>query len=85
MNEIAAAVAAAVEQQGAATREIAGNVQQAAQGTQQVAGNVAAAHRAVSETGSIATSVLSTAGMLSREAERLQSEVASFLSGIRTP
>jgi methyl-accepting chemotaxis protein len=83
MNEIAAAVAAAIEQQGAATREIAGNVQQAAGGTQQVAGNVAAAHRAVSETGSIATNVLGAAGMLSREAERLQSEVASFLSGIR--
>jgi len=83
MNGIAATVAAAVEEQGAATREIAGNVQQAAEGTRQVSGNVATAHRTVAESGSAAAKVLDTARLLSREAERLQSEVASFLAGVR--
>src|ERR1700716_3138570 len=83
MSEIAATVAAAVEEQGAATREIAANVQQAAEGTRQVSGNVTTAHLAVAETDSIAATVLSAAGMLSHEAERLQSEVASFLAGVR--
>ena len=41
VNEIATAIAAAVEQQGAATREIARNVQQAAAGTSEVAANIA--------------------------------------------
>ncbi len=36
INEIATAIASAVEEQGAATQEISSNVQQAAQGTQEV-------------------------------------------------
>ncbi len=76
-------MAAAVEQQGAATREIAGNVQQAATGSRQVSGHATAAHRAVGETGSLAANVLKAAGLLSDEAERLKSEVGGFLSGVR--
>jgi methyl-accepting chemotaxis protein len=83
MNEITATVAAAVEEQGVATREIAANIQQAAEGTRQVSGNVAAARRVVAEAGTISATVLGAAGALSRDAERLQSEVASFLSGVR--
>jgi methyl-accepting chemotaxis protein len=79
MNEITTTVAAAVEEQGTATSEIAGNVQQAATGTQQVSGYVVAAQRAVSETGSLAATVLDAAGTLSHEAEHLRSEVEDFL------
>ncbi len=45
ISEIAAAIAAAVEEQGAATQEIARNVQQAAQGTAQVATNITDVNR----------------------------------------
>ena len=83
MNEITAAVSAAVEQQGAATREIAGNVQQAASGTRQVSANLAGAQTAVSESSAVAGNVLSAAGTLSRDAERLRSEVDSFLATVR--
>jgi methyl-accepting chemotaxis protein len=83
LSEIASAIAAAVEEQGAATQEIARNVQQAATGTRQVSGNVGAARRAVAETEEIAANVLTAAGSLSHEADRLRTEVASFLSGIR--
>ena len=83
MNEIATTIASAVEEQGAATREISGNVQQAATGTRQVSGNIAAAQRAATETGSAATTVLSAAGSLSRDSERLRTEVERFLAGVR--
>ena len=45
VSEIAASISAAVEQQGAATNEIARNVQQAAQGTTQLATNIAEVDR----------------------------------------
>jgi methyl-accepting chemotaxis protein len=83
MNEITAAVAASVEEQGAATREIAGNVQQAATGARQVSSNVSAAQGAVAQTDTVAAKVLKAAGTLSTDAQRLQSEVARFLSGVR--
>jgi methyl-accepting chemotaxis protein len=83
MNEITSSVAAAVEQQGAATRDIAGSVQQAAGGAQQVSDNVAAAQRAVSETKTVATGVLDAAGSVTREAAQLRGEVERFLEDVR--
>ncbi|WP_428486198.1 methyl-accepting chemotaxis protein [Rhodopila sp.] len=83
MSEITATVAAAVEEQGAATQEIARGVQQAADGTRQVSGSVATAHQAVAETGTVAATVLAAAGMLTGEAARLKTEVGGFLAGVR--
>jgi methyl-accepting chemotaxis protein len=83
MNEITSSVAAAVEQQGAATRDIAGNIQQAAGGAQQVSENVAAAQRAVSETKTVAAGVLDAAGSVTRETAQLRSEVERFLADVR--
>ncbi|MBB4263685.1 MULTISPECIES: methyl-accepting chemotaxis protein [unclassified Bradyrhizobium] len=83
LSEIAAAIAAAVEQQGAATQEIARNVQQAAQGTQQVSSNVGDVQRGASETGSASSQVLSAAQMLSRDSNRLKLEVGKFLNSVR--
>jgi methyl-accepting chemotaxis protein len=84
INEIAAAVAAAVEEQNAATRDIAGNVHQAAAGTQEVTANIAGVTQASSETGSAAGLVLQSAGGLSRDAETLRNEVARFLAEVRS-
>ncbi|OPY97658.1 chemotaxis protein [Bradyrhizobium sacchari] len=83
LSEIASAIAAAVEQQGAATREIARNVQQAAHGTQQVSANVGDVQRGASETGSASSQVLSAAQMLSRDSNRLKLEVGKFLNSVR--
>jgi methyl-accepting chemotaxis protein/aerotaxis receptor len=83
LSEIASAIAAAVEQQGAATQEIARNVQQAAQGTQQVSSNVGDVQRGASETGSASSQVLSAAQMLSRDSNRLKLEVGKFLNSVR--
>jgi len=55
--DIASTIAAAVEEQGAATGEIARNVQQAAKGTAEVATNITDVNRGAAETGSAATQV----------------------------
>jgi methyl-accepting chemotaxis protein len=51
MNEICTLIAAAVEEQAAATREIARNVDQAAAGTREVALNISGVTTASTETG----------------------------------
>src|SRR5450756_346680 len=83
MSEISSTIAAAVEEQGAATQEISRNVQQAAQGTSPVSSNIADVERGASETGSASTQVLSAAQSLSSESNRLRLEVNRFLSTVR--
>ena len=83
LSEISSAIAAAVEEQGAATQEIARNVQQAAQGTQQVSSNITDVQRGATETGSASSQVLSAAQMLSNDSGRLKSEVSKFLTNVR--
>ncbi|WP_339027639.1 methyl-accepting chemotaxis protein [Bradyrhizobium symbiodeficiens] len=83
LSEISSAIAAAVEEQGAATQEIARNVQQAAQGTQQVSSNITDVQRGATETGTASSQVLSAAQMLSNDSGRLKSEVSKFLTNVR--
>jgi methyl-accepting chemotaxis protein len=83
MSEIASTIAAAVEQQGAATQEISRNVQQAAHGTQQVSSNITDVQRGASETGSASSQVFSAAKSLSGESSRLKREVGKFLNSVR--
>ena len=83
MNEIASAIAAAVEEQGAATRDISHNIQLVAQGTSGVAANIAGVNEAVEETGNAAAEVLTAADDLSRQADRLRANVNGFLDKIR--
>jgi methyl-accepting chemotaxis protein len=83
MSEIASTIAAAVEEQGAATQEISRNVQQAAQGTQQVSSNITDVQRGTSETGSASSQVFSAAQSLSRDSNRLKLEVGKFLNTVR--
>ena len=83
LSEISSAIAAAVEEQGAATQEISRNVQQAAQGTQQVSSNISDVQRGASETGSASSQVLSAAQSLSGDSNRLKLEVGKFLNTVR--
>ena len=71
-------IAAAVEEQGAATAEIARNVQQTAAATQEVTTNIAGVSRAATETGAAASQVLGAAGELSKQARRLSREVGKL-------
>jgi len=83
LSEISSTIAAAVEEQGAATQEISRNVQQAAQGTQQVSSNITDVQRGASETGSASSQVLAAARSLSGDSSRLKLEVGKFLTNVR--
>jgi methyl-accepting chemotaxis protein len=83
VNETATSIASAVEEQGAATREISRNVLQAAQGTQEVSGNITGVSQAAQQTGSAAVQVLASASELSRNGEALKAHVAAFLQEVR--
>ena len=83
INEIATTIASAVEEQGAATQEIARNVQQAAAGTSEVSSNITGVTQAAGETGAAASQVLSSSGELGRQSTLLRSEVDRFLQQVR--
>ena len=83
VSEITAVIAAAIEEQGAATQEITRNVQQAAIGSTQVATSIADVNRGAGDTGSASSQVLASAQMLSNENKRLRAEVVKFLATVR--
>lgn len=83
INEIATAIASAVEQQGAATAEISGNVQQAAAGTNEVSSSIGIVRNTSQETGEAASNVQAGATQLAEEARNLDTQVKSFLDRLR--
>ena len=83
MNEITGSIAAAVEQQGAATNEIARSVQQAAQGAEGVMQNIAGVREASVQVDAAATLVLNAAARLTSQSEQLETETGKFLGNIR--
>ncbi|MGA4554778.1 methyl-accepting chemotaxis protein [Methylorubrum aminovorans] len=83
INGVASSIAAAVEEQGAATQEIVRNVAQASAGTSEMTTNIAAVAQASEGTGAAASQVLSAASELSRQSEHLGTEVTRFLATVR--
>jgi methyl-accepting chemotaxis protein len=83
MDRTTARVAAAVEQQGAATRAIAQNAESAAEGTAAAAATIRSVQDATAKTGTAATEMLNAAKLLSREADGLTTKVADFTSQAR--
>ncbi|SDO86228.1 methyl-accepting chemotaxis protein [Afipia sp. GAS231] len=83
LSEISSTIAAAVEEQGAATQEISRNVQQAAMGTTQVSAHISDVKQGATETGSASAQVLSAAQSLSGDSNRLKLEVGKFLNSVR--
>ncbi|GEP04637.1 methyl-accepting chemotaxis protein [Methylobacterium oxalidis] len=83
IDGVATAIAAAVEEQGAATQEIVRNVSQAATGTAEVTTNIAGVAGAAEETDAAASQVLASASELSRQSEHLSAEVRRFLATVR--
>jgi methyl-accepting chemotaxis protein len=83
ISDIAAAIAAAVEEQSAATREISRNVQQAASGTIQVADNISEVSDGAGATGKASAQVLQAAQQLSGQGRNLRAEVDRFLGTVR--
>jgi methyl-accepting chemotaxis protein len=83
VKEISSTIAAAVEEQGAATLEIARNVEQAAQGTQDVSNNIADITQSAQGAIVAAEQVLSSAGDLTQNSRKLRNEADNFLAYVR--
>ena len=83
INEIASAIATAVEQQAAATQEIASNVQQAARGTQEISDNISGVTDAAKEAGAAANEVLDASAELSRQSATMRRQVEDFIGSIK--
>jgi len=78
-----AAIAAAVEQQGAATREISRNVQEASTGTQQVTSSIGTVAQAAENTGRNAGEMQTAVRRLGDQAAKLERGIEMFLEKIR--
>lgn len=83
VHGISAAIAAAVQEQGAATQEIARSVNQAADGSNQVTESIATVTSSAAETGEAAGGMLTSASDLARQADMLRTEMDRFLAGVR--
>jgi methyl-accepting chemotaxis protein len=83
IDEITTAIAAAVEEQGAATEEIARNVDQAAQGTVEVTRNISGVNDAAVASNASANRVLSSATDLAEQSAMLRTEMTRFLATVR--
>jgi methyl-accepting chemotaxis protein len=83
VNEVATAIAAAVEQQGAATQEITRSTQQAAQGTKNVSDNIIGVSAGADAAGAAAQNVKTASEMLGAQTEQLRGQVDAFLGRIR--
>jgi len=82
-SDIATAIAAAVEEQGATTREIARSAAQVAQATETVARRIEGIRSAADATGSSAGAVLQASGALSGDSAVLRERADGFLRAIR--
>lgn len=83
INGIAATIAAAVEEQSIATKDIANNTQYAALGTEQVSQKIVEMASAIQKTSTMADELRGEADHLSQQASQLQTEVKSFLDQVR--
>ncbi|KZD08155.1 methyl-accepting chemotaxis protein [Oceanibaculum pacificum] len=83
INGIAAMVAAAVEEQQAATAEIARNVEQAAAGANEVSANIGEVSSAAQMTGNSAGMVLTSSTDLGHKADALKDQIETFLTDVK--
>jgi len=84
IDEKMTAIAAAVEQQRAATTEISRNFQQAAQGTREVTDTIGSVARLNQETGNAGTVLTESVKKMSADADRLRVAVEGFLGAVKT-
>lgn len=83
LNATIEAARAAVEEQGAATKEIARNVEEASVGTAEVSRNITGVNESSAETGRASGQVLEAARELSVQSEHLRDDVDKFIAYIR--
>ncbi len=82
VNEIGAAIASAIEEQAATTREISNRINDVATETGRTSASIGDVLMAAEETSGAATQVLASSGDLSQQAENLSERVRHFISNI---
>jgi methyl-accepting chemotaxis protein len=83
ISDIAATIAGAVGQQGAAAREIAQNIQETSRGASEVASNIVEVNSGARQTGQASAQVLNSARMLAGESGNLKQEMSRFVAMVR--
>lgn len=83
ISTMAAHAAHVVDEQGAATDLIARNVQEAMAGTAEVANNITQVSEAAAQSSSVAGNILEASETLTQQADRLRSEIDSFVRSMR--
>ncbi len=83
VNEVATAIAAAVQQQGAATQEITRSTQYAAQGTKNVSDNITGVKADADAAAAAARNVKQASETLETQSQQLGNQVTEFLGKIR--
>jgi methyl-accepting chemotaxis protein len=83
VNEVATAIAAAVQEQGAATQEITRSTQYAAQGTKNVADNITGVKTDADAAAGAAEHVRQASELLETQSRQLGDQVSTFLGKIR--
>ena len=83
ISEMTAAVAAAVEEQNAATQDITHNIQQTASGTQDVSSNITEVTAAAQQSSEAAGKVVDVVGQLTEQSDTLRTELEKFLETLR--
>jgi methyl-accepting chemotaxis protein len=83
LSQNSCAIAAAIEEQSAATNEIARNAQQTSAGTQDAVGTISQVSDSTRRTGEASRRMLTSADSLMGQADTLSVEVQSFLAEVR--
>lgn len=83
IDQISSSIAAAMQEQSQATREIARNAEQASNGTQDVTSNIRGVTTAAEETGEVSLQVSEAAKELIKQSDALRAEVDQFLVSIK--
>lgn len=83
VTEISQSLAVAIEEQTAATGEIASNAHQAASGTQEVSSSVQGVSEASQEASAASAQLLSSSNTLSKQGEALRERMQAFIDQVR--
>ncbi len=82
IDGVSSSIAAAVEEQGAATQDIARNVSQVSRGATEMSDDIRTVESAITDTGQAADKVLDAAGQLAESAAALKHKVQEFTTRI---
>jgi methyl-accepting chemotaxis protein len=84
VHSISLGISSAVEQQGAATHEIARNVQEVARGTEDVTASIEHISKATNASVDASGQIVNATGSLKQNAQTMSGEVGNFLGSLRS-